>query len=454
MGIIESIFDYILNLGAAVFVPALMIIIGLLVRMKVKDAINAGIILGVAFLGMSLVIGFMLEALTPAAQALADRTGIQLTAIDGGWTTAASLAWAWPYAFLMFPIQLIINGFLLIINKTKTLNVDLWNVWGKIFTAVLVYGVTGSMYIAFAGAAIIVILELLFADLNQAQIEELTNIPGVTVSHNFMIIGALLMPFDWFLRRFEFFNKEMDANALRERIGIFAENHIMGFIIGLLLGFSAGYSVADALMLAMQAAAALTLFPMIAKLFMQALSPLSEGINDFMKKKFKDREIFIGLDWPILAGSSEAWVVMTILVPVTLIFAFILPANEVLPFAGILNIGLAVPALIVTGGNLMRMLLICIITTPAFLYGATYFTGIITDLAQSTKAVDIEPGQRLTWSTIEYPEMRFILTELGQFTILGIVMAIIWIFLFLLYRQQMLKRTAELTKNNVEDQAV
>lgn len=63
----------------------------------------------------------------------------------------------------------------------------------------------------------------------------------------------------------------MDANALKDKIGIFAENHVMGFIIGGLLGIAAGYDVAKTLMLAMQAAAALTLFPMVAKLFMQAL---------------------------------------------------------------------------------------------------------------------------------------------------------------------------------------
>src|SRR5699024_3318929 len=278
MSIIQSVFDYILDLGPEVFVPAIMIIIGLIARMKTKDAVSAGITLGVAFLGMNLVIGFMLDALTPAAQALADRTGIELRAVDGGWTTAASLSWAWPYAFLMFPMQIVINGVLLVVNKTKTLNVDLWNVWGKIFTAVLIVGVTGNIYIAFIGASVIIVLELLFGDYNQAQIEELTSIPGVTVPHNFMLVGALLMPIDWLLKRIKFFNRDMDANALRDKIGIFAENHVMGFIIGLVLGIVAGYSIGDSLILAMQAAAALTLFPMVAKLFMQALSPLSEAI--------------------------------------------------------------------------------------------------------------------------------------------------------------------------------
>lgn len=445
MDILQSVVNYILDLGAEVFVPALMIIIGLIVGMKVRNAFNAGIILGVAFIGMNLVIGFMLEAMTPAAQALAELTGINLTAVDGGWTTAATITWAWPYAFLMFPIQLAINGIMLLFNWTKTLNVDLWNVWGKIFTAVLIMGITGNMYIAFVGASVVVVIELLLADLNQLQIEKVTGIPGVTVTHGMNILAVSLMPLDWVLRRIKVFNKKMDASALREKIGVFAENNVMGAIIGLLLGFAAGYSVADALILSMQAAAALTLFPMIAKLFMEALSPLSEAINEFMKKRFKGREMFIGLDWPILAGSNEVWVTIILTIPFTLLLSFILPGNEVLPFAGILNIGLAVPALIVTGGNLLRMLILSILGTPVFLYAATYFTDIITNLAESTNAVKIEEGQRLTWSTIEYPVIRYILTELGSLTILRISLAVIWVLLFIFYRQQMTKRNKELS---------
>lgn len=53
-----------------------MIIIGLIVRMKVKDAVSAGIILGVAFLGMNIVIGFMIEALTPLHKDLLKEQGL------------------------------------------------------------------------------------------------------------------------------------------------------------------------------------------------------------------------------------------------------------------------------------------------------------------------------------------------------------------------------------------
>ncbi|MFN2744832.1 MULTISPECIES: PTS galactitol transporter subunit IIC [Bacillus] len=449
MELLQSIIQYVLDLGAAVFVPLLMFLVGIASRMKWKDAVNAAVILGVAFVGMNIVIGFMLDALTPAAQALVKRTGIQLNTIDGGWTSLATLAWAWPLAFLMFPLQMLINAIMLFFNQTKTLNVDLWNVWGKILTAVLVIGVTGNLYIAFLVAAVQMVIELILADVNQKQIERITGIPGVTVSHSMMLFAVFLLPFNWVISKIPLFDRHVDADTLKEKMGVFAENHVMGFIIGLLLGMTAGYSVPDMLMLAVQAAAALTLFPMVAKLFMQALSPLSDAISEFMKNKFKNRKLFIGLDWPILAGSSEAWVAMILMVPVTLIYAVLLPGNAILPFAGIINISLAVPALIITGGNLLRMLLLGIITTPVFLYIATGFAPSITQLAKDTNAVKIGEGQMLSWSTLEYPVFRYIFAKAGELLqghVAGLILAAVWLLFFALYCRMMKKRTKELEK--------
>ena len=75
-----------------------MIIAGLIVKMKPKDAISAGLLLGIAFTGMSEVINFMRGAITPVAEAMIKATGVQLSIMDGGWTTMSVISWAWPYA--------------------------------------------------------------------------------------------------------------------------------------------------------------------------------------------------------------------------------------------------------------------------------------------------------------------------------------------------------------------
>lgn len=97
MSVLGIVIKWILGLGAAIFVPIIIIIAGLIVGMKIKDAISAGITLGVAFTGMSMLIGFMSDAIGPAAKAMLTHTGINLPIVDGGWTTLSAIAWSWPY---------------------------------------------------------------------------------------------------------------------------------------------------------------------------------------------------------------------------------------------------------------------------------------------------------------------------------------------------------------------
>ncbi len=194
---------------------------------------------------------------------------------------------------------------------------------------------------------------------------------------------------------------------------------------------------------------------MVAKLFMQALSPISEAASEYMKNKFPDRNFNIGLDWPIMAGSSEIWVTAIVLVPIMLVFAVILPKNTVLPFGGIINIGLAVSVMILSRGNLIRMFTLGVISVPLYLYSATYFAPIITKLASNINTITIPQNQLITWSSIETPVLRWIFVQTGQIVqgkFIGIIILVIWGILYLFFSKEMKQRNIELQKKfNGED---
>lgn len=71
MQVFQDIINYILGLGSAIFVPLIILILGLVAGMKFKKAFMSAITLGIAFTGMSMVIGFMSNAVSPASEALA-----------------------------------------------------------------------------------------------------------------------------------------------------------------------------------------------------------------------------------------------------------------------------------------------------------------------------------------------------------------------------------------------
>ena len=448
MEILQNSVNFLLSLGAAIFVPIIIIIAGLMVKMKFKDAVSSGITLGVAFTGMSMLINFMTTAITPAAEAMAKTIGVSLPITDGGWTTMSTISWSWPLAFVMFPLVVGINILMLIFNQSQTFNADLWNVWGKIFTAVAVHYITGSVLLAFLFAGVQTVFELKAADFHQHRVEQMSGIPGVTITHRMIFLAAPMYPLDWLLRKIPALNRSFNAADLRAKVGIFAENHVLGFILGVLFGVLARFSIADTLLLGVEAAAALTLFPVISKYFMQALEPISNAISEYMQKRFEDRQLWVGLDWPFLGGANEIWLAVIWTVPVTLGFAFILPGNEILPFAGIINIAIAVAAYFASKGNIIRMLIQCTVFAPVFLWVGTAFAPIMTKLAKETNAIALQPGQLISNSSIDAPIFTYSFSHLAQIVdgqFLPLAVFLVWFVCFIFYSRSLIReRKADL----------
>ncbi len=87
-----------------------------------------------------------------------------------------------------------------------------------------------------------------------------------------------------------------------------------------------------------------------------------------------------------------------------------LPGNEILPFAGIVNNAIAVAAFLVTGGNIIRMLILVTLFAPAYLWVGTIMAPFISDLARSTGAVALKAGELISCSSIDGPIQTCILS--------------------------------------------
>jgi len=455
--ILSSAIQYMLDLGAPIVLPIIMFLIGLLFGIGVRRAFSAGLLLGVAFAGMNVILGFMLGVIGPAAQAFVQHTGIHLTAIDLGWTPTAAIAWAWPYAFLMFPVQIAINLVMLGFNWTQTLNVDMWNVWNKVLTGVLVTFISGSVLIAFAFCAIQVVWELKQADWSVNLVEENSHIPGVALPHSLFFEWIIFLPLNRLLDHIPPFKGRTYApEMIREKIGIFGENHVIGFIVGLFIAIMAGYDIKGILTLGIQAGAALTIFPMVATLFITALMPIADGAKTFMAARYPGREFHIGLDWPFLAGLSSIWVAAILNVPVMILWAIVLPGNIVLPFGGIMALATTITAAVVTRNDVLRTTLLTWITQPIWIYAGTFFAGAITNLGRSVGTVQIPADvQFISWINMESPLYRvgaatvaaiFTKGQIFPGLIIGVVVAALFFYSMGLLREEDRKSAIALGK--------
>lgn len=424
MEMLAVVFQGLLDLGASVFLPIVLFIIGLIVKMKPGKAFSSALTLGVAFIGINLLISYMGDTVGGAFTTIVENTHTSLKYIDMGWAPALGLAWQWKYAFLMFPIQIGVNVILLLLGWTDCLNVDMWNVGNKVFTAFLITCACNNVLVGFTAAIVQIVAELKNADYTKYQILELTGVPSVGMPHCMFLTNIFFYPISDFMDKVLPETKPLNAQQIRNKIGIFGENHVIGFIMGTIIGIIAGQGK-GALLLGVQAGTALTLFPMVSQLFMTALTPISEAASEWVKSKFPGRELIIGLDWPILAGNPEIWVAIILTIPVALIFSVILPGNTALVLGNLMNVCVCAPLFLAMRGDILKMTIISWIWCPILSYAATVMGPLLTNLAKDAGTYNTN----ITWWGCDIAEIRFALYEAASGNAIGIgcVIAIVLI---------------------------
>ena len=356
MGVIK----YIVDLGPSVMLPIVITIFALLLGQKPGKAIRSGILIGIGFIGIGLVIGLMLDNLAPAAKLMAERFGINLTVIDVGWPGSSPMTWASQIGSLAIPVAIGVNIIMLVLGLTKVVNVDIWNIWHMAFTGALLQIATGSIAIGLVGVAIHAAFVYKLGDWFAPVIEDYYELDGITVPHGTSAyLGPIAIPIDWLLDRIPVIkNISFTSETIEEKFGVLGEPMVVGGILGAIIGFLAGYNVKSILQLGMQMAAVMVLMPKVVKCIMEGLMPVSESARILLGKKFNGKKFYIGLDPAVLLGDSQVVAASLIFVPLTLIIAVIVPGNKVLPFGDLATIGFFVAMAVgIHKGNLFRTMI-------------------------------------------------------------------------------------------------
>lgn len=380
-----AVVQCILNMGPTVILPITILILGLIFKIKFSKALKSGLTIGIGFVGINLVVNLLTTTLGPAAQAMVERFGLSLTIIDVGWPMTASATWASPVAPLLIPICLIVNLILIYFNKTKTLNIDLWNYWHFIVAGATGYIVTGSYVWAIICAIIMECLVLYTADKTAPYVQEFYGLEGICLptgsTTSFAPLGYLVGKL---VEKIPGVNKlNADPESIQKRFGIFGEPMMMGIILGLILGTLAGYEVSEIFNVGMSMGAVMFLMPRMVKILMEGLVPISEAVRDFLQEKYEGRDLYIGLDAALATGHPSVLSTALILVPITLFLAVILPGNKVLPFGDLATIPFYVAFIVCfRKGNIVQSVITGTIVLAISLFMATNYAPVHTELLQ------------------------------------------------------------------------
>ncbi|NLN98084.1 MAG: PTS galactitol transporter subunit IIC [Eubacteriaceae bacterium] len=386
MELIKAGVQYILNLGAATMLPLILTIFGMILGQGFKKSFRAGITVGVGFTGVNLVIGLLSDSVGVASKAMIERLGLQLSIIDVGWPVAAAITWATPVAVILIPIIFAFNILLLSVNMTKTMNVDIWNYWHLIFVGGMAYYATDSIFITILVTLINAFIIFKLSDWTAPAVEAEFGLPGVCLPHGETVNWA---PITFLLNRLwdkiPGINRiDINADTMKEKLGIMGEPMMTGLVLGIGMGFLAGYDSSKILQLGIQMAAIMVILPRMVGLLMEGLMPISEGAREFVQKRFPGKEVYIGLDAAIATGHPSVISTALIMIPITILLAGILPFNKMLPFADLAVLPFTVIwAVAASRGNIFRSVLNAIIQLTIIFFIATNLGALTTTMARA-----------------------------------------------------------------------
>jgi len=417
----NTIFQPLINLGSAPMMLILLTLFALVLGVKFSKALEGGIKLAVALTGMGMVINILTSAFSKSLQAFVANTGIELSITDVGWAPLATITWGSPYTLFFLMILVIINMVMLGLNKTNTLDVDIFNFWHPALLGIIILYFSNNLFVATLFVVFIGVLKFINSDLMKPTINDLLSYPEenpTTTTHLNFMLNPIIMLFDTVFDKFFYKLDKYDFNAaeLNKKIGFWGSKFAIGAYLGVFVGLLGQQSVTDIFALAFTGAVSLELFSFVGSWFISAVEPLSQGITNFMAKRFPGRKLFIGIDWPFLGARAEMWATANILAPILLIMSLFLPGNSILPLAGIIAIGLTPALLIVCRGKMIRMVVIGVFMLPLFLWSGTMIAPLVTDTAQSVGAfpTSLDSSQMISHSTKEGPVEGMIAILIGK----------------------------------------
>ena len=393
---------YLLDLGGFIFVPMVMIIIGLIFRLNFRRAIKAGITVGIGLIGMGLVSTLTENSLSPVVKILVEKLNLNLIAIDVGGGPAAAVGFASALGGILIPIILGVNFIMILLRLTKTMNVDIYNFWYFAITAGIVQITTGSTMIAILAAITHAVLSVKMADLTAKRLQKVVGIDKISIPHGFAAASVpLFIVLEKIYSKISFLNKEKvdkkkDSKPSKFKpIGdIIADPVLLGVILGAIFGIVAGYDLKGILTTTMNTAGIMMLFPRMVKLIVEGLMPISEAAKKFLNKKFADRELYIGLDSAVTLGHPTTVNIGMLMIPIFLIFAAILPGNTTLPLGEVPFAPFYVcMATVVHKGDKLKTFISSLIFLPLVLYISSWAAPFFTEMATAQGYTLVQSGQ-------------------------------------------------------------
>ncbi|MDD4370364.1 MAG: PTS galactitol transporter subunit IIC [Anaerostipes sp.] len=388
MDVVLKIMQYIMNdLGAVVGLPIIIIIMGLIFRMKIGAAVKSGITVGIGFKGLSVIVSLLMTTITPVVEYYG-KMGTGYSVTDLPFPVVGGASWTVPFAAIVVPAIVLINIILLKLKVTKVINVDIWNFMHFLVPGALAYVlfhnvVLGAIVTIAAGT-----LELFFAQWLAPKWQETFECEGVTCTTlpaacgYFVSVGVnKLIDLIPGLR-----DVDVDMESLSDKLGIFGDSSIVGLIIGFCLGMASKQGVGPSVVIGMEIATVLIVIPKMVGIMMEGITPIGNAATAVMRKSMgEDAELLIGMDVAVGLGHPAAVTCTILAMPFVILMGLLIPGMKYFPIGVLGTICYCAPSPVAASkGNMFRSLICTIVVCAYTVVLANVFIPEATAMLQAT----------------------------------------------------------------------
>jgi galactitol PTS system EIIC component len=377
MDLLLEITQTIFSMGASVVLPILITIVAMFFGMKFRNAIIAGMTVGIGFAGLNLVVGLLFEV-TGIAQAYYEALGAGFIVTELPWQLQGGIYWSMPFAPLVVPLGVVLNLLLLRFTKIRVLNVDIWNYIHFFGPALMVWTFTGSMFFGILTALACSVIALIFGQLSANDWQKYFGLEGTACSTLYFVSFAwpVSKAIVWVVDHIPGLKK------INIRVGedvdskwgwvnqILGSPIFIGLFIGVLLGLLTRQSYDVVITMGVKMAAVMFLMPRMVGVLMEGLAQVGTAVRSYIQKRARKQSenagdvkealpTLIGMDVALGLGDPNVLTASVLAIPIIIGLTFILPGINFFPIGQIVAVCYtAVFTTMVARGDLFRSLLI------------------------------------------------------------------------------------------------
>ncbi|UFJ39865.1 PTS galactitol transporter subunit IIC [Brevibacillus humidisoli] len=443
---LKQIFD---TFGAQIFVPFIIFIVALFLKVQVKKAFFAALYAGIGLQGFTLLLNAFIPVIMPVVQQMVESTGVKLPVFDIGWQATAVVAYSTEVGMIFLGLGILLQIVLFLARWTNIFQPgDLWNNYSYMVWGSMIYLITDSMALAIGCMIVLNLYSLLFSEMIARRWSTYFNYPNCTIVqlHH---VGTV--PFgigmNWILDKLGAGKINLSPSDLQKKLGFLGEPIALGLLLGLFLGIMGNLkelgtlaSWGEIATVGVATAAVMAIFPKVSGIFAQAFLPLTEAAKKKGKQGSKSREWYLGVNDAAGYGEAATLISGITLIPIMVLMALILPGNEVLPVVDLIALPFMVQGLVaIMNGNIFKVLVSGTIWFSLGLYLATYTAPIFTQVATEV-GVSIPTGVLLITSfgilTKPIAGLIFLAFLSQSWLLIGLVIAIYAVSYFLFKKKK------------------